>query len=251
LGDGPARTLRLSAENRRLLYEDYSKLPKQANQVYRQWDQYLNNAVPFEKITFDGEYAADNREVVFIMPTHPLVKQALKCFEDEPVQCSLRVKDSSIPAGAHHFVIYEWLYKGVKPDNKLQVVTLENIPNNALLEAIYYACDSDGKFDIDQELIDNKHFRIWQAAKNDYIEESKQIVGYKLENLSTSYNARIKAIKDRLATETDTRIIRMKQSQLTSIDSVFKEKEKELLESITQSDIIVRKLAYGTLQVER
>lgn len=251
LGDGPARTLRLSAENRRLLYEDYSKLPKQANQVYRQWDQYLNNAVPFEKITFDGEYAADNRDVVFIMPTHPLVKQALKCFEDEPVQCFLRVKDSSIPVGIHHFVIYEWLYKGVKPDNKLQVVTLENIPNNALLEAIYYACDSDGKFDIDQELIDNKHFRIWQAAKNDYIEESKQIVGYKLENLSTSYNARIKAIKDRLATETDTRIIRMKQSQLTSIDSVFKEKEKELLESITQSDIIVRKLAYGTLQVER
>ena len=72
-----------------------------------------------------------------------------------------------------------------------------------------------------------------------------------MENLSTSYNARIKAIKDRLATETDTRIIRMKQSQLISIDSIFREKEKELLESITQSDIIVRKLAYGTLQVER
>ena len=144
-------------------------------------------------------------------------------------------------------------YKPVsdKPDNKLQVVTLENIPNNALLEAIYYACDSDGEFNIDQELIDNKHFRIWQAAKNDYIEESKQIVGYKLENLSTSYNTRIKAVKDRLATETDTRIIRMKQSQLISIDSSFKEKKKELLESIAQSDIIVRKLAYGTLQVER
>ena len=128
---------------------------------------------------------------------------------------------------------------------------MENIPNNALLEAIYYACDSDGKFDIDQELIDNKHFRIWQAAKNGYIEESKQIVGYKLENLSTSYNARIKAVKDRLARETDARIVRMKQSQLASIESSFKEKEKELNESITQSDIIVRKLAYGTLQVER
>lgn len=250
LGDGQARTLRLSAENRKLLYEDYNKLPKQANQVYRQWDQYLNNAVPFEKVTFDGEYAADNRDVVFIMPTHPLVKQALSCFEDEPVQCSLKVKSASIPVGEHPFIIYEWLYKGVKPDNKLQVVTLDDIPNNVLLEAIYYARDNDEKNDVDQEIIDNKHFRIWQAAKNAYIEESQQIIGYKLENLTTSYRTRIKAVKDRLTTETDARIIRMKQSQLSSIETSFEEKKNKLSEIITQSDIVVRKLAFGIIKVE-
>lgn len=74
----------------------------------------------------------------------------------------------------------------------------------------------------------SKHFRIWQAAKDDYIEDSRQIVGYKLENLSMSYKSRIKAVKDRLVKETDARIIRMKQSQLASIELSFEEKQKEL-----------------------
>lgn len=141
LGDGKAKTLRLNIDNRKLLFDDYNKLPRQTNPVYRQWDQYLNNSVPFEKITFDGEYAAENNDVVFIMPTHPLVKQALKCFEDEPILCSLKIKTDILPVGEYPFIIYEWLYKGVKPDNKLQVVTLDDIPNNVLLEAIYNAQD--------------------------------------------------------------------------------------------------------------
>lgn len=251
LGEGQARTLRLSADNRKTLYEDYSKLPKQANQVYKQWDQYLNNAVPFEKITFNGEYAAENNDIVFIMPTHPLVKQALRCFEDEPVQCSLRVKSEDLPVGEHPFIIYEWLYKGVKPDNKLQVVTLADIPNDILLKAIYNAQDNNESIEIDQDVIDKKHFRIWQAAKDTYIEYSKQIVGYKLENLSMSYRSRIKAVKDRLVKETDARIIRMKQSQLASIELSFEEKQKELNNFIVQSDIVIRKLAFGVIKVER
>ena len=251
LGEGQARTLRLSADNRKTLYEDYSKLPKQANQVYKQWDQYLNNAVPFEKITFNGEYAAENNDIVFIMPTHPLVKQALRCFEDEPVQCSLRVKSEDLPVGEYPFIIYEWLYKGVKPDNKLQVITLEDIPNDILLKAIYNAQDNNESIEIDQDVIDNKHFRIWQAAKDTYIEYSKQIVGYKLENLSMSYRSRIKAVKDRLVKETDARIIRMKQSQLASIELSFEEKQKELNNFIVQSDIVIRKLALGVIKVER
>ena len=251
LGDGKAKTLRLNADNRRLLLDDYGKLPKQANPVYKQWEQYLNNSVPFEKITFDGEYASEKDEVVFIMPTHPLVKQALKCFEDEPILCSLKVKTDSLPAGEYPFIIYEWLYKGVKPDNKLQVVTLDDIPNKALLEAIYNAQDADNLAEVNQEPIDNKHFRIWQVAKNDYIEYSKQIIGYKLENLTISYNSRLKVIKERLAKETDARIIRMKQSQLASIEIGFEDKKEELASVIAQSDIVVRKLAIGSIKVEK
>lgn len=251
LGEGKVKTLRLNADNRRLLFEDYGKLPKQANPVYKQWDQYLNNSVPFEKITFDGEYASENSDVVFIMPTHPLVKQALKCFEDEPILCSLKVNTDAFPAGEYPFIIYEWLYKGVKPDNKLQVVTLDDIPNKVLLEAIYNAHDADNITEVNQELIDSKHFRIWQVAKNDYIEYSKQIIGYKLENLTISYKSRLKVIKERLAKETDARIIRMKQSQLATIEIGFEDKKKELTGIIAQSDIVVRKLAIGTIKVEK
>lgn len=250
LGDGKAKTLRLNADNRKLLFEDYKKLQVQMNSVYKQWDQYLNNSIPFEKITFDGEYAAENSDIVFIMPTHPLVKQSLKCFEDEPVLCALKVKSNDIDAGIYPFIIYEWLYKGIKPDNRLQVVSLADIPNNALLEAIYNAVDDISDVSIDETPIENKHFRIWLAAKNDYIEYSKQIIGYKKENLSLSYKSRISAVQQRLAKETDPRIIRMKQSQLSSIELSFEDKMKELSNIVSQSDIVVRKLAIGKIIVE-
>ncbi len=251
LGDGPAKTLRLNADNRRLLYEDYCKIPRQANSVYKTWDGYLNNSVPFEKITFNGQYAAEHQDIVFIMPTHPLVKQALSCFEDEPVFTSLKAHTTSIPEGTYPFIIFEWLYKGVKPDNKLQVITADNLPNNVFLEAIYNAYN--GNLDattVNQSSLEKLHFQIWQFAKEDYKRYAEQIIGFKKESLISSQSARQKTIEDRLKKETDPRIIRMKQSQLATQKQNFVEKMDELEKQIQQSDIVTRKLVVGILQVE-
>jgi hypothetical protein len=226
-------------------------LQRQANPIYKAWDEYLNNSFPFEKITFDGQCAAENRDVVFIMPTHPLVKQALSCFEDEPVFVSLKAKDSNITEGNYPFIIYEWLYKGVKPDNKLQVITCENIPNNVILETIYNASDLKLNSDIvDEQPLEELHYQIWQYAKADYKTYATQIVGFKKESLISSQKARRKTIEDRLEKENDPRIIRMKQSQLASQQRSFDEKMEELSSQIQKSDIVTRKLVVGMLKVE-
>ena len=251
LGDGKAKTLRLNADNRALLYEDYCKLPRQANNVYKMWDEYLNNSIPFEKITFDGQFATENRDVVFIMPTHPLVRQALTCFEDEPVVCSVKVKTTNLPEGVYPFMIYEWLYKGVKPDNKLQVITLDNFSNNDVLEAIYNAYDIElDVSNINQTPLEDLHYQIWQFAKDEYVANAKQIIGYKKESLEMSQKARKKMIEDQLNKATDARIIRMKKSQLSTLERNFSEKIDELTKQIQQSDIVTRKLVIGLLQVE-
>lgn len=251
LGDGKSKTLRLNADNRRILYNDFLTLPRQANIVYKTWEQYLNESVPFEKITFDGQFAAENRDVVFIMPTHPLVKQALNCFEDEPVKCAIKSTTTKITAGTYPFVIYEWLYKGVKPDNKLQVITLENIPNDVILEAIYNSSDTAVDFSIiDEQALEKLHYQIWQYAKSDYQSVAEQIIGFKKESLSSSQAARKRTIEDRLQKETNPRIIRMKQSQLASQESNYREKLNSLNEEIRQSDIVTRKLVVGILKVE-
>ena len=251
LGDGLVKTLRLNADNRRILYDDYCNLPRQANNVYKTWDEYLNNSIPFEKITFDGQYASEHRDVVFIMPTHPLVKQALNCFEDEPVVTSLKVKTTSIPEGEYTFLIYEWLYKGVKPDNKLQVITTANLPNKLVLEAIYSS--HNGEVDtsiINETILEDLHYEIWQFAKENYKEYAKQIIGFKQESLISSQNARQRTIEERLKKETDQRIIRMKQSQLMTQKINFAEKMEELAKQIQQSDIVTKKLVVGVLKVE-
>ena len=251
LGDGKSKTLRLNADNRKLLYDDYCKLPRQANSVYKAWDDYLNNTIPFEKITFDGQYAAEHTDVVFIMPTHPLVKQALSCFEDEPVFASLKVKTDKITEGTYPFLIYEWLYKGVKPDNKLQVITTENLPNNVVLDVIYSAYNGDlDASTVNQKPLEELHYQIWQFAKDNYKEYANQIIGFKKESLISSQNARERTIEDRLKKETDPRIIRMKRSQLASQKMSFADKMDELGRQIQQSDIVTRKLVVGILQVE-
>ena len=250
LGDGRAKTLRLNVDNRRLLYEDYCKLPKQANPVYKAWDDFLNNTIPFEKVTFDGQYAADHPEVVFIMPTHPLVKQALSCFDDDPVFASLKVRTETIPAGEYPFIIYEWLYKGVKPDNKLQVITTENLPNNLVLEAIYSAFN--GTMDAttaNQTPLEELHYQVWQSARDNYKDYASQIIGFKKESLISSQLARQKTIEDRLSKETDPRIIRMKKSQLSSQRLNFVKKMDGLDKQINQSDILAKKLVVGIIEV--
>ena len=251
LGDGKVKTLRLNADNRRILYNDFLKLPRQANMVYKTWEQYLNESVPFERITFDGPFAAENRDVVFIMPTHPLVKQALNCFEDEPVKCSLKSFSDKITPGTYPFVIYEWLYKGVKPDNKLQVITLDNIPNDAFLEAMYHSWDATEDLGaIDEPALEKLHYQIWQVAKSDYKTVAEQIIGFKKESLSSSQAARRRTIEERLKKETNPRIIRMKQSQLITQEKNYMEKLDALNEEIRQSDIVTRKLVIGILKVE-
>ncbi len=251
LGDGKQKTLRLNADNRKLLLEDFSRLQRQPNPVYKAWEQYLTEAAPFEKITFDGHYSADNRDTVFIMPTHPLVKQALKCFEDEPIVCSLISNYANLSDGSYPFVIYEWLYKGVKPDNKLQVITAENFPNKDMLEAIYASKDNGTlNCEINQQILDEVHYKIWEFAKEDYLMTAQQVVGFKKESLISSETARERTILERLKTETDSRIIRMKQSQLATQKSWFLAKMEELDAMVKQSDIVTRKLVVGIMKVK-
>ena len=251
LGEGTIKTLRLNADNRQALYQDYLQLPRQANPIYKAWGQYLNNALPFEKITFDGRCAAVNGETVFIMPTHPLIKQALKCFEDEPVQCSLKVKDERIPQGVYNFIIYEWLYKGVKADNKIQVITRENIPNSIMLEAIYHASDNgEMLIDFTEDALEELHYKIWEQAKNEHIDEVKRIIDFKKQSLTSSQNARISVTEEVLKKATSEKIIKMKKAQMANQEYSYLEKMQELSDMILQADIIAKKLVKGTLVVE-
>lgn len=98
--------------------------------------------------------------------------------------------------------------------------------------------------------LEKLHYQIWQYAKSDYQSVAEQIIGFKKESLSSSQAARKRTIEDRLQKETNPRIIRMKQSQLASQESNYREKLNSLNEEIRQSDIVTRKLVIGILKVE-
>ena len=250
IGSGVEKKLRLNLENRQILLTDYEALGRQPNPVYKAWDNYLNNRTPFEKITFDGEYATEHKDITFIMPTHPLVKQAISYFSDEPVQCSLAVKSDKLQSGDYPFIIYEWQYKGVKPNCVLQVVTSDNVDSKLMLELIYNAQDFDGAEILDCDELENKHFAIWKSAKEQYLTESTQSIRFKISSLVSSQQGQKRAIQNILANATDERIIIMKKSQLERLEQSFKEKQERLKAEIDKCDIVSAKLAVGVLHVE-
>lgn len=250
IGNGAEKKLRLNIDNRRILLADFKALDRQVNPVYKAWENYLTDKKYFEKITFDGKYAAEHRDITFIMAAHPIVKQAVRYFEDEPVQCSLSVKTDKIQKGKYPFIVYEWQYKGIKPNNELKVVTVDNIDSKIMLNLIYNAQDyDDGDFgSIDK--LEDLHFSMWKAAKEQYIVEAEQSMRFKLSSLTTSQQGQINAAQNILTKATDERIIKMKKSQLVRLEQSFIDKQARLKEEINKCDIISTKLAVGILYVE-
>ena len=242
--------LSLNDENRKILLRDFYKLDRQVNPVYKAWDKYLNKQAPLENITFDGEYATEHRDTTFIMPAHPLVKQAIHYFGDAPVQCSLTVKSDLVPQGEYPFIAYEWQYKGIKPNCELKVVTERQIDTRSMLELIYRAQDYKTTLTIEEDKLESIHFSAWKAAKEKYIGESKQTIKFKKSSLVTSQQGQIKAIERVLSKATDARIIKMKKAQLERLELAFKEKQKQLDSEIEKCDIVATKLAVGILRVE-
>lgn len=81
LGEGDVKQLRLSANARLALREDFRKLPAGRNAVRQTWDIYLKGKAPLHTITFDSDAAEKNRDAFFITAMHPLARQAAEYYE--------------------------------------------------------------------------------------------------------------------------------------------------------------------------
>lgn len=250
IGNGVEKKLRLNIDNRQTLLSDYEALGRQPNPVYKAWDNYLNNKTPFEKITFDGEYATEHKDITFIMPTHPLVKQAIRYFSDEPVQCCLTVKTNKLKQGDYPFIVYEWQYKGVLPNSELEIIMKADIDSKTMLQLMYDAQDCEGAELTESTDLEELHFVKWKAAKGKYLLEAEQSIRFKMSSLVASQQGQIKAIQNILSKATDERIIKMKKAQLERLEQSFIEKQERLKDEIGKCDIISTKLVVGTLRVE-
>lgn len=250
VGSDKIKTFRLNEDNRSKLLSDFNKIPRQINPTYRAWEHYLKNARKFDKVTFDGKLAAENPDALFIMPTHPLVKQAVAYFEHDPVTCVLRAKNVDLPCGRYPFLVYEWQYKGIKPDCRLQVVTETAIENDIMLNAIFNAESDIGMPILDIHELETKHYSLWQKTKQSFINETEQIIGDRKQSLSISQKALEHSIEEQIRKATEIKILRMKTSELESKKAIYAEKMDALNALIGQADIVAKKLVEGVLIIE-
>lgn len=255
LGKNNLKTLRIASDKRQLLYDDLKKLDIPVNNTtYKKWVSYLRGEKPNLQVTFDSVCAKDNRDATFFTQMHPMVLQAAK-HESKSFPCiiGLSVSDENIPKGNYEFLIYVWKYVGLKPDVKLVAISENKEVQTSILKILQYASEfnfMDSVYLEKWKAMDKLHYSKWHDSQMDYINLVKAECDYRIEQISQTATKRERVLRNRLATEKDEKIIRMKQSELDRLNGELERQKKSLEETVSKADIHTMLLVKGVLKVE-
>jgi len=254
IGESPLKTLRLSAEARKLLLDDFRKLPVTRSAIRRSWELYLKSSKPNCAITFNCECAEQNRQAFFITTVHPLAKQAAEYFDlGDVFYVGAAINSPEFESGEYAFSIYSWEYFGYKPQRKLVAVSENNYIQLELMDILQTA----NMITIEAEqyrsvwdALEVNHLKLWDVAKKEHKRGAEESCNYKVESLTNSFNSRVRLLQQQIADAYDKNILRMRRAELENVKTKYKARVAELQQEAEKADIHIRLLVNGVLFVE-
>ena len=253
LGEKPLKTLRLSEGARNTLLDDLQQFSREKTRVYRDWEKWLKGLDPHLSITFEADCATQHPDAVFIMPTHPLVKQAAAVLNTEQeVATTLKVRTNKVPPGRYEFAIYQWRFLGIREHLVLKPIALSDVlvPHlNDLLEKAEDDDPQESQVPIQKDALEKTHQHLWADARDKHRERTQALADYRRESLSTSHQKRVMLLKDKIAQSTDPNIQRMRQSELVKAEADYRRRIQGFDEAMAKADITAEPVAYGVLEV--
>ncbi len=252
LGNHPLKTLRLDADARTRLLEDFKK-QKADNQEARAWERWLKGNTPHLEITFDQDCASENPKAVLLHPAHPLLRQAASHLHPrQPIYVQCQVQTTELAAGRYPFALYQWHKQGVRADCELMVVA--EAPE---IEAIMFSLLRDAHPAEQSELpapsvfdaLESRHHQRWRDALADHKETNQQLVDYRLNSLTASTQARLRQVNEQLSKATDEKIRTMKQAEHDRIKAEYYRHKEKLEAAKEAADIRAEAVAFGILTV--
>ncbi len=255
LGERSLKTLRLSEIARGTLLSDLQQLPRERSPVFREWENWLKGDDQHLPVAFAAEGASQHPKAAFIMPIHPLVKQAALTLEKEHnVVATLKVKTDDVPAGRYDFAIYQWQFHGVKEDMILKPIASSRELTPHLSRLLEEAVDSDVQETNRppmQDVLEALHQQLWTAARDDHRQRTQELAAYRKESLSTSHQAQVALLREQLQQATSENIRRMKQSLIDRAKANYNRRIRELESAMEKADITAEPVANGILEVQR
>lgn len=253
LGRKPVSTLKVGQEARNKLLGDFQALGLKGTTA-RAWERWLKGADPSLSITFDPSAADDHRDLVFITPTHPLAKQAAQAGEPKaPLICDLSVATNIVPPGRYPYAIYRWCKHGLKEDFTFQPVCAEPALASGLLELLESAQDyvaSSPVTEVEEGELEQAHFRLWSKARAEHLEEIVELARTRMASLKTSHTARLTLLEEQCDAAVDSRIRRMRESQIEAAMRDYERRMDDLQKVAKQGDIVAEAVVFGLLIVE-
>ncbi len=253
LGEKPLKTLRLSESARNTLLADFQQFSREKARVYRDWEKWLKGSEQHLSITFEADSATQHPDAVFIMPTHPLVKQAAATLNTEQeVVTKLKVKTSKVPSGRYEFAIYQWRFLGIREHLVLKPIASSDVLTPHLNDLLERAADSDTQENqplTKKDELEKEQQKLWADARASHRERTQALADYRKESLSTSYQKQRTVLEQKLIQATDPNIQRMRRSQLDNVEVDYRRRIQEFDKAIAQADITSEPVAYGVLEV--
>lgn len=256
LGEKPLKTLRLSQDARSILLRDFQQLPRQNNTVYREWENWLKGGNPHLLVTFESDCATQHSEASFIMPLHPLVRQAAMSLDSKQrVVATLKVQSNDVPAGRYEFAIYQWRFHGIKEDLVLSPVASSGAITSHLGRLLEKAVDvaaDDSEISGDPmwDELDAQHYKLWFEAREKHRQRTQELAEFRRESLSTSHRARIALLEEQLDQATNEKIQKMRQAQISAAEADYGRRIQDLDIAMERADVIAEPVAYGILHIE-
>ena len=254
LGERPLKTLRLSGTARETLLHDFRQLPRERRPVNREWENWLKGENQHLVITFEADGATQDPEAAFIMPIHPLVKQASLALEREQnVVTALKSQTDDVLAGRYDFAIYQWQFHGIKEDMILKPIALEEGLTPHLSRLLESAVDSDVQATNQvarRDELETLHYQQWAEEREKHQQRSQELASYRRESLTTSHQAQVALLREQLQQANSENIQRMKQSQIDSAEADYNRHIRELGDAMARADITAEPVAFGVLEVE-
>jgi hypothetical protein len=254
LGNQALKTLRLDADARTRLLEDFQKL-KADNQEARAWERWLKGNTPHIEITFDQDCASDNPKAALLHPAHPLLRQAAAHLHPrQPVYVQCQVQTAELAAGAYPFALYQWHKQGARADCELVAVAESPEIEAKLFSLLHDALpveESELPAQAVFDALEARHHQRWRDALANHNELNQQLVAYRLNSLMASTKARLHQVNDQLSKATDEKIRIMKQAEHDRIKADYNRQKGKLEAAKEAADIRAEAVAFGVLIVER
>ncbi len=254
LGERSLKRLRLSGPARESLLRDFRQLPRERSPVYREWENWLKGDDQHLPITFEADCATQHPKSVFIMPIHPLVKQAALALErEQSVFTALKAQSNDVPSGRYDFAIYQWQFHGIKEDMILKPIATSEVIRPHLSRLLEGAVDSNVQ-ETNQaarrDELETLHQQLWAEGREDHRQRTKALAAYRKESLRTSHRARVALLHEQLRQATSENIRRMRGYQIANAEADYNRRNRELDDAMARADITAEPVAYGILEVQ-
>lgn len=249
LFERPVAVLRPNKEVRATLREDCQTLAPERLSPWQRWLEAGGDQS--RRLTFDPALATTD-DIELLSPVHDLVRTAAKhqeAFAPEST-IALRVSSSTAPAGIHPVAVHAWTYLGSRDDFEVMVTTRDKGLSAELGAILSEATDAAAAgAQANPVDLEERHYEAWTDSRGTHIDRTRSHVESQLASLATTQRARVQLLEDQIATASDEKIRRMKESELRSLEDDFESRTKRLKMTIQRSDITSTLLCSGYVEM--